>query len=130
MQDEIIAILTLLLKLLAVYLLYHRFIKMCYLRWLYGKRGVTFMCTIPKPFIGDVFEFVRRIFAQPDRSHLADIITESFPEQVPPCIGMFWPHGMMLIISDADYVQDLFTTYNEVFQKQEYVQNLFSNMIR
>ena len=42
---------------------------------------------------------------------------------------MFWPHGLMLIISDPDYVKDLFTTYNEAFQKQEYTRNLFSDMI-
>ena len=56
-----------LLKVLAAYIVYDRFLKLCYIRWLYGRRGVTFMSLIPRPFIGDYFEFVRRVMAQPDR---------------------------------------------------------------
>ena len=41
------------LKVVAAYLFYSRFLKNCYLRVLYGRRGVVFMSTIPKPFIGD-----------------------------------------------------------------------------
>ena len=81
---------------------------MWYLRWLYGKRGVTFMCTIPLPLIGDVGEFAKRAKAQPDRPHFTKYIREFFNEKVPPCIGMFWPHGLELLISDPDYLQDYY----------------------
>ena len=59
-----------LLLALVLYLLYDRFIKMCYLRWLYGNRNVAFMSTIPKPFIGDMWDFVKRISKEPDRPHM------------------------------------------------------------
>jgi cytochrome P450 len=42
---------------------------------------------------------------------------------------MFWPHGMMLIIADADYVQDLFQKYNSVFTKGDYTKNLIGDML-
>ena len=129
MIDWILPAFIFLLKVLAAYLFYHRFLKMCYLRWLYGRRGVVFMSMIPKPFVGDTQEFVKRSFARPEHSHLTGVLRDRFPEKVPGCVGMFWPHGLMLIISDPDYVKDLFTTYNEVFQKQEYTRNLFSDMI-
>ena len=128
MIDTILQALFFLLKVLAAYLVYQKFIKMCYLRWLYGRRGVTFMTTIPRPVIGDIGEFVKRTLARPDRTHFAGILREAFPEKVPPCLGMFWTHGLVLIISDPDYVQDLFTTYNEVFQKHEFTRNMFSDM--
>jgi cytochrome P450 len=59
-----------LLKVLAAYIVYDRFIKLCYLRWLYGKRGVAFMSIIPLPFVGDGLEFVKRVLAAPDRPHM------------------------------------------------------------
>ena len=104
MIDWILPALFFLLKALAAYLLYQKFIKMCYLRWLYVRRGVIFMSKIPRPFIGDIGGFVKRSTAQPDRSHLTSVLRERFPGKVPGCVGMFWPHGLMLIISDPDYV--------------------------
>jgi hypothetical protein len=64
-----IAIFWVLLKALALYLLYKRVIKMWYLRWLYGQRGVTFLSTLPLPIVGDTAEFAKRAMAQPDRPH-------------------------------------------------------------
>ena len=32
-----------------------------------------------------------------------------------------------MFITDADYLQDMYRTYNDVFTKQEYSQHLFSN---
>ena len=40
---------------------------------------------------------------------------------------MFWPHNLELLITDPDYLQDLYTTYNNVFTKEDYVRNLFSS---
>lgn len=56
----LVSAVTLLLKVLAAYLLYDRFLKLCYIRWFYGRRGMTFMTVIPRPFVGDYYEFVRR----------------------------------------------------------------------
>ena len=63
--DVIIA----LVKLLAVYLVYDRFLKWWYMRILYGIRGATFMCTVPLPIIGDNLEFVKRVLKTPNRPH-------------------------------------------------------------
>ena len=115
----------LLIKALGVYLFYKRFVKMCYLRWLYGRRGVGFMCTVPIPILGDIVGYVRRVIAVPDRSHITKFFEDSFPEKIPGCIGMFWPHGLQLIITDADYLQDLYQTYNDVFTKHGHAQRRF-----
>lgn len=64
------------LKAIALYLFYKRFLKMCYLRWRYGNRGVTFMCTVPIPFIGDCLEMVKRVTAQPNRPHMNKLMWE------------------------------------------------------
>lgn len=128
MIDKILSCAFFLVKILAAYLFYQRFVKMCYLRWFYGKRGVKFISTIPLPFIGDILEFVKRVDAVPDRPHFTNYLYETFPEQLPPCIGMYWPHGLTLIITDPDYVQDLFVTYNEVFTKQDHAKRLFSGL--
>ena len=61
MSEIVIDIFIVLLKLLGAYLLYQRLIRMCYLRWLYGQRGVSFMSTIPIPLVGDIYELVKRI---------------------------------------------------------------------
>ena len=105
MFDLIQGISYFLLKALLAYLFYKRFVKMCYLRWLYGRRGVAFLCTVPKPIIGDIVPFVKRVKAAPDRPHLTQFLIDSFPGRAtPPCIGMFWPHGLELLISDPDYL--------------------------
>ena len=64
------------LKLVAIYLFYKRFVKMCYIRWLYGTRGVTFMSRVPIPFLGDTFEFVKRVAAEPNRPHINNVLWE------------------------------------------------------
>ena len=76
--EWIITVSVWLLKALGLYLLYERFIKMCYLRWLYGNRGVAFMSTIPIPFIGDLLGFVMRMFKEPDRPHMQYMLREAF----------------------------------------------------
>ena len=65
----ILSVILVLFKLLALYLLYDRILKQWYLRIKYGVRGATFMCTIPKPIIGDILEFVNRVMAKPDAPH-------------------------------------------------------------
>ena len=57
-------------------------------------------------------------------------MTDVFGEEKPACIGMFWPHGLELLINDPDMVQDLFQKYNSVFTKDEYTKNLTSDMLR
>jgi len=42
---------------------------------------------------------------------------------------MYWPHGLMLLINDADYVQDLFQKYNSVFTKGDYTRNLTTDLL-
>ena len=113
----------LLLAVLA-YLFYKRFVKMCYLRWLYGSRGVPFMSTIPRPFIGDMAELVRRIMAEPDRPPLNKLFWEHFGDACPPAVGWFRPHNMELAICDPDYAQDIFMTYNQIADKGTHVGNL------
>ena len=111
------------------YLFYVKIIKVWYVRWLYRNRGITFMSKFPVPFIGDVSEFVKRVNAQPDRPHLTKWLQEVYKdEKYPPCIGMFWPHGLELVITDHDYLQDLFQTYNEVFTKHEHAKKVFSDL--
>ena len=117
-----------LLKILAVYLLYEKFLKQVYLRVLYGQRGVTFMSKVPIPFAGDTLELVKRINEEPDRPHITQLLHDKYGEQTPPCIGMYWPHGLMLLIQDPDYLKDLFQTYNEVFTKQDHAKQLFSRL--
>jgi len=41
---------------------------------------------------------------------------------------MYWPHGLELIITDPDYLQDLFVTYNDVLSKQDHAQKLFAGL--
>ena len=69
----------LLLGVLAVYLLYQRVLKMWYLKWYYGKQGVVFISTLPIPFIGDVMEFVKRVYETPDRAQLKNLMFDYFP---------------------------------------------------
>ena len=118
-----------LLRALGIYLLYTRVLKMWYLRYLYGYRGVSFMCKIPKPIVGDTLELAKRTEAEPDRPHVLKVLYDQFDNEIPPCIGMFWPHGMMLMINDPDYVQDLFQKYNNVFTKGDYTQKQFGDLI-
>ena len=54
---------------------------------------------------------------------------ERFDEKIPPCVGMHWPHGVELIISDADYIKDLFNTYDKFFTKQEHAKHLMSSLL-
>ena len=70
--------LLLLLKVFGVYMLYTRALRNLYLRWLYGKRGVKFLSTIPRPIIGDIVELAARADATPDRSVLPTYIREKF----------------------------------------------------
>ena len=119
----------LLLKVLAAYLIYDRFLKWVYLRLLYGKRGVTFMSVVPLPIIGDMLGFIKRVLAIPDRPHFTQWVRDSFQEDVPPCIGVFKPNGLQLIFTDADYLQDMYRTYNDCFTKHPFAANLFSNFM-
>jgi len=59
-----------LLRALGLYLLYTRVLKMWYLRCIYGYRGVSFMCKVPVPLVGDTLELARRSEAEPDRPHI------------------------------------------------------------
>lgn len=129
MMSVVLSASLLLLKVLAAYLVYMRVLKMCYLRILYGLRGVAFVSNVPKPFVGDALEIARRVLEEPDRPHFTTYLREVFPEKMPPCVGLFWMNSLQLLITDPDYVQDLFTTYNEVFTKQEYAKTLFSDLI-
>ena len=125
----ILTVLGYLLKAVVVYLFYKRFVKMCYLRWLYGSRGVTFMSTVPIPFIGDLQELVKRVNAHPNRPHFNNILWEQYGDSPPPAIGMYWPHNLELIITDPDYVQDIFMTYNQVSTKGPHVGDLFGPIL-
>ena len=58
------------MKILAAYIFYVKIVKIWYMRWRYRDRGITFMSIIPTPLIGDIGEFVKRIKAQPDVSHV------------------------------------------------------------
>ena len=61
------------------------------------------MSNIPIPFMGDALEFVKRVKAEPDRAQLTRLMFDFFPDEVPSCIGMFWPHGLELLIADPVY---------------------------
>ena len=121
-------ILILLLKFLGAYLLYERVLRRFYLRWLYGRRGVTFFSKVPIPFVGDIGDLIKRVNEQPDRPHITALFHEKFGYEAPGCIGMFWPHNMELIISDPDYLQDLFVTYNDLFDKESHARKIFSSL--
>ena len=43
---------------------------------------------------------------------------------------MFWPHGLELLITDPDYLQDLFVTYNNCFTKKEYTRDLMGGLMK
>ena len=60
MIELISAIGWLLLKVLALYLVYKRVLKMWYLRCLYGGRGVSFISKLPMPIVGDTLELGKR----------------------------------------------------------------------
>ena len=77
------------------------------------------MSTIPIPFIGDIGVLVPRIMAEPDKAQMTRFMQEQYPDEkgVPSCVGMFWPHGLELLMIDPDYYQDLFITHNSVFTK-------------
>lgn len=86
------------------------------------------MSTIPIPFAGDTIELIKRVTRQPDQGHITAFMHDHFGYEAPGCIGMFWPHNMELIISDPDYLQDLFVTYNDHFDKEGYARKLFSTL--
>ena len=120
MHETLVWVLFSALKLLMAYMVYQKFLKLCYLRVLYGRRGLTFMSTIPIPFIGDTMELFKRSLEKPDRPHLTAIFHERYGYQTPPAVGMYMPHGLNIMIQDPDYCKDLFQTYNEVFTKQDH----------
>lgn len=132
MIDTICSVLKSLFLVICAYLLYARVIKMWYLRYLYGKRGVAFFSSMPPlPVIGDTAELFRRMLKEPHIDQMHNFINDSFPgEKRPPCIGMFWPHNLELLINDADYVKDLFVTYNDCFTKSDYTKNLLGGLMR
>lgn len=82
------------------------------------------MSTVPIPFVGDIYEFARRVENEPNRTHMNNILWEHFGDSPPPAIGMFWPHGLELVITDPDYVQDIFITHNKVSSKGPYIKEL------
>ena len=43
---------------------------------------------------------------------------------------MYWPHGLELLLSDTDYVKDLFVTYNDCFTKADYTRDLFGGFMK
>ena len=86
------------------------------------------MSKLPVPFLGDIGEFAKRAEATPNRPVIMKYFREFFDEKIPPCFGMFWPHGLELMITDPEYVQDLYVTYNEFFTKQDYTRNLFGDI--
>ena len=113
------------IKAVIAYLIYDRFLRLYYLRWLYGRRGVKFMSVVPLPFVGDALGFIKRSLAEPDRPHMTKWFRESF-DAVPSCIGTFKPTGLQLIITDADYLQDMYRKYNHLFTKHDYGKRLMS----
>ena len=76
------------LKTLLAYLFLQRFIKPCYIKWKYSRRGVAFWSSVPKPFIGDTLEFANRVGERPDWPHFFNLVRERFGEEIPPCFGM------------------------------------------
>ena len=105
------------LKTLLAYLFFERFVKPCYIQWKYSRRGVPFWSSVPKPFIGDTLEFAKRVGVSPDRPHFFDLVKDRFGEEIPPCFGMQWAHGTEIILTDADYMKDVYTTYDKFFTK-------------
>ena len=81
--------------------------------------------------IGDTGELFKRALKEPHIEHMQKFVSDSFPgDKTPPCVGMFWPHGLELLITDADYVKDLFVTYNDCFTKSDYTRNLFGGFLK
>ena len=64
------------LRALGLYLLYTRVLKMWYLRCIYGYRGVSFICKLPVPIVGDTLELAKRSEAQPNRPHIDEYLNE------------------------------------------------------
>ena len=62
------------------------------------------MSKIPIPLIGDTLDFIKRVFAEPDRSHITETMHDYFGYEPPKSIGMFWPHGFEIILVDPDYL--------------------------
>ena len=86
------------------------------------------MSKLPVPFLGDIGEFAKRAQETPNRPVIMKYFREFFNEKIPSVFGMFWPHGLELMICDPDYVQDLYVTHNGAFTKHEYTKNLFSEL--
>ena len=63
MLAQVLSVFVTLLKILAAYLFYMKIVKVWYERFSHRGRGITFMSTIPKPIIGDVGEFIKRVMA-------------------------------------------------------------------
>ena len=61
MIDVFCSILKSLVFTIFAYLVYSRVIKIWYLRWLYGKRGVVFLSNIPVPLRPDTNELFGRV---------------------------------------------------------------------
>ena len=119
----------LLLKALVIYLIYDRILKYWYLRFLYGRRGVSFMSVIPLPIHGDILEWSKRVEAEPDRPQLTKWLREFYNNKVPSCIGIFKPTGLQLVFTDPDYLQDLYRTYNDAFTKHQFSRDHFSSFM-
>lgn len=42
---------------------------------------------------------------------------------------MHLPHNTMLVISDADYLKDLYSTYDKFFTKEEHTRDLLTSLL-
>jgi hypothetical protein len=87
------------------------------------------MSTVPLPIIGDYLEFVKRVLAEPDRPQMTKWLRDVYKNEVPPCIGIYKQSGLQLVITDEDYLQDCYRTYNDAFTKHPFAQTLFSNFM-
>jgi hypothetical protein len=104
------------------YIVYQRIIKMYYIYWFYTRQGIP--CVgFPLPVIGNILLFLKSIKKMDNYSKtpLEDYFTNVFGSKTkaPPIfLDMRNPRGI-IVVTDPNYVHDLYITKNRFFEKAD-----------
>lgn len=102
------------------YVVYQRIIKMYYIYWYYTSQGIASV-GFPLPIVGNMFIFLKslRKMDKYSKTPLEDYFTNVFGSttKIPPIfLDMRDPRGI-IVVTDPNYVNDLYITKNKLFEK-------------
>lgn len=120
MIEEITLALKLILIISFVYFVYFKCYMIYYKKWYYAKQGFKFPPML-LPFFGNLFYFahIAQKFKHINQSPFL-MIRRTFSKADRTKCGFFMGDECMLLISDPDIVQSLFTEKNRIFEKSEF----------